>query len=112
MSTGYIAVAACGAVTLLAVILAALPDGRRKGSNSATVHSLSFDSENFSTFASPFFKGWTYDDVKYGLDGVALQGQEFLGMAGAIQRCEDESGLEGGDSYTYMCTHIYIYIYI
>lgn len=96
MSTGYMAVAACSAVMLLAVILAALPDGRRKGSNSATVHSLSFDSENFSTFASPFFKGWTYDDVKYGLDGVALQGQEFLGMAGAIQRCEDESGLEGG----------------
>lgn len=49
---------------------------------------------NFTAAASPFFDRWTHGDLKYGLQGVGLSG--MVGMAGAIQRCEDETDVEGG----------------
>mmetsp|Transcript_64851 Transcript_64851/g.169776 ORF Transcript_64851/g.169776 Transcript_64851/m.169776 type:complete len:435 (-) Transcript_64851:91-1395(-) len=96
MRNMYIAIAICVGVVLLGVVLAMIPDGKRKGSTAGKVNDLNFVAENFSTSAAPIFKGWTYDDVKYGLDGIKLKSQEFVGMAGAIQRCEDEDGVEGG----------------
>jgi len=49
---------------------------------------------NFTAAASPFFDRWTHADLKWGLQGVRLSG--MVGMAGAIQRCEDEKDVEGG----------------
>ncbi|CAK8994253.1 Cathepsin B-like CP3 (Cathepsin B-like protease B3) [Durusdinium trenchii] len=57
----------------------------------------SYSAGNFTAAASPFFKGWSYADVSYGLDGVAVRGEGMIGFAGALQRCQDEAeGLESG----------------
>jgi len=49
---------------------------------------------NFTAAASPFFDRWTHADLKWGLQGVRLSG--MVGMAGAIQRCDDKKDVEGG----------------
>jgi len=60
-----------------------------KGVNSAA-------DDNFTAAASPFFDGWSYDHVAWGLDGIGLYGEKMLGMSGALQPCEKDEGLEGG----------------
>lgn len=49
---------------------------------------------NFTAAASPFFDRWTHADLKWGLQGVRLSG--MVGMAGAIQRCDEGNDVEGG----------------
>ncbi|CAJ1358099.1 unnamed protein product [Effrenium voratum] len=57
----------------------------------------SYAAGNFTAAAGSFFNGWTYADVSYGLDGVAVRGEGMIGFAGALQRCQDETDdLEGG----------------
>jgi len=99
MTAYYAVIGSFVAVVLIGVFLSLSGgDGRRRGGSpsSGYVHDVSFSNENFSTHATPFFSKWTYDDVKWGMDGIVLQGQNFVGMAGAIQRCDDEEGVEGG----------------
>lgn len=105
----YIACGTCGVAMIFGIWLAITADSpKAKGGggvskDSTMVNDASFirsvtleASGNFTAADSPFFNRWTHADVKYGLDGVELRGQELLGMAGALQRCEDDSGLEGG----------------
>lgn len=104
----YVAVASCVVSIIFAVWLAMTGEAGKKKSGgvskeSTVVNDDSFirsvtleASGNFTAASSPFFKGWTHADVKYGLDGVELRGQELLGMPGALQRCKEDSGLEGG----------------
>ncbi|CAE7660531.1 CP3, partial [Symbiodinium sp. CCMP2456] len=57
----------------------------------------SYAAGNFTAAASPFFNGWSYADVSYGLDGVGIRAEGMIGFSGALQRCADEGeGLEGG----------------
>ncbi|CAE7694241.1 TINAG, partial [Symbiodinium pilosum] len=57
----------------------------------------SYAAGNFTAAASPFFYGWSYADVSYGLDGVSIRAEGMIGFSGALQRCADEGeGLEGG----------------
>ncbi|CAE7203510.1 CP3 [Symbiodinium sp. CCMP2592] len=57
----------------------------------------SYAAGNFTAAASPFFNGWSYADVSYGLDGVGIRAEGMIGFSGALQRCSDEGeGLEGG----------------
>eukprot|EP00438_Fugacium_kawagutii_P014493 Skav200725 [mRNA] locus=scaffold1362:80849:85056:+ [translate_table: standard] len=61
-----------------------------------------FTAEPWHEAVAPFFNGWTYADVSYGLDGVAVRGEGMIGFAGALQRCpllrcqEEGEGLESG----------------
>eukprot|EP00442_Polarella_glacialis_P028116 CAMPEP_0115101354 /NCGR_PEP_ID=MMETSP0227-20121206/33173_1 /TAXON_ID=89957 /ORGANISM="Polarella glacialis, Strain CCMP 1383" /LENGTH=433 /DNA_ID=CAMNT_0002497071 /DNA_START=84 /DNA_END=1385 /DNA_ORIENTATION=+ len=97
-----------GLVALFAVYLA-LTDGqpRKKGGGkskeTAQVNDRYFVSDvtsyaggNFTAAASPYFNGWSYADLKYGLDGVTMRSEGMIGMAGALQVCGDEDGVEGG----------------
>lgn len=105
-----IAAAVAGAATLFAVWLAMVDDGpsskkqsARASPDASLVNDNSFirgvtsdASGNFTAAASPYFNKWSYGDVKYGLDGVGLNGAGFLGMAGAIQVCQVDEDTEGG----------------
>lgn len=99
MMTTYVAIGVVVGVTLLGVLGSMGGSSRRKGSSvsaSSSVHDISFANENFSTSASSFFNRWTLDDVKYGLGGTVLRSENFVGMAGTIERCDEEEGMEGG----------------
>lgn len=104
----YVLIGSVVAVIFLAVYLALTgPDlSAKKGgpsSDSALVNDKKFIAgvtseagESFTAAPSAFFNKWTYADIKYGLDGVALHGAAMIGMPGAIERCEDQSEMEGG----------------
>lgn len=105
----YVAVGTGIAVTVLAVYLAIIGDGKTNGhSRTATVDTALVNDNsfmrgvtsdaggNFTVAASSFFNRWSYADVKYGLDGVNLFGQALVGMPGALQYCKSDDDLEGG----------------
>lgn len=103
------AVFGIGGIVMLVALYLAATDGqpKKKGSGvsklAAQVNDRYFVSDvtsyaggNFTAAASPFFNGWSYADVMYGLDGVSLHGEGMIGMPGALQRCAPDDGLEGG----------------
>jgi len=103
----YIAVGIGGGSVILAVFLAATDGPKKKGGGISALDSLvndrsfitSMNSEaggNFTAAASPVFDAWTYSDVKWGLDGQILASQGFVGMAGALSKCDENEDIEGG----------------
>eukprot|EP00929_Paragymnodinium_shiwhaense_P060884 TRINITY_DN3039_c0_g1_i1.p2 TRINITY_DN3039_c0_g1~~TRINITY_DN3039_c0_g1_i1.p2 ORF type:complete len:436 (-),score=169.69 TRINITY_DN3039_c0_g1_i1:216-1523(-) len=55
---------------------------------------VNYKTDNFTAAASPFFDKWTLADMKYGFDGARVS--NMVGMAGAVQRCEEDDTFEGG----------------
>eukprot|EP00933_Yihiella_yeosuensis_P019924 TRINITY_DN1606_c0_g1_i1.p1 TRINITY_DN1606_c0_g1~~TRINITY_DN1606_c0_g1_i1.p1 ORF type:complete len:433 (-),score=160.35 TRINITY_DN1606_c0_g1_i1:355-1653(-) len=95
------------AFVMLAAVYLGLTDGSGKKTSTSRLASYvndgyfisditSYAGGNFTAAGAPIFKSFTYNDVAYGLDGVVLQGEGMIGMAGALQRCNDDDGLEGG----------------
>eukprot|EP00933_Yihiella_yeosuensis_P019925 TRINITY_DN1606_c0_g2_i1.p1 TRINITY_DN1606_c0_g2~~TRINITY_DN1606_c0_g2_i1.p1 ORF type:complete len:467 (-),score=148.86 TRINITY_DN1606_c0_g2_i1:241-1539(-) len=95
------------AFVMLSAVYLALSDGSGKKTSSSRMASYvndgyfisdvtSYAGGNFTAAAAPIFSSFTYNDVTYGLDGVALQGEGMIGMAGALQRCKGDGDLEGG----------------
>lgn len=101
----YIAIGLFVGVTVLAVIASmggpSSSKGRRAASpldslvnDKAIISDVGYKTDNFTAAASPFFESWTLADMKYGFDGARVS--NLVGMAGAVQRCEQDDTFEGG----------------